>query len=233
MFDPRSDAPPHPTVQKSLLFNLVANGRNRHAKVDERYFREVFSSKYVAFFLRLWHPHLIFFSSCRYGLLRVYQIKDVDAKSKAWLANPRNRKCDRPGSWYCPGQYPPAVKPPPSKHRGIDYEVSSSFCPCFASSLLTLLLNRKKGIISRIMQSGRDKDFIISSTRRLSSDCLCHSPCNAMGFSPSRLFRATLHVHQALIDAKAIAFKLLSFTQEFYSNLYIRLPIRAAPPVMT
>merc|ERR1711964_46263 len=102
MFDPRSDAPPHPTVQKSLLFNLVANGRNRHAKVDERYFREVFSSKY--------------------GLLRVYQIKDVDAKSKAWLANPRNRKCDRPGSWYCPGQYPPAVKPPPSKHRGIDYE---------------------------------------------------------------------------------------------------------------
>ena len=148
MFDPRSDAPPHPTVQKSLLFNLVANGRNRHAKVDERYFREVFSSKYVAFFLRLWHPHLILFSPCRYGLLRVYQIKDVDAKSKAWLANPRNRKCDRPGSWYCPGQYPPAVKPPPSKHRGIDYEVSSSFCPCFASSLLTLLLNRKKGIIS-------------------------------------------------------------------------------------
>jgi len=31
-------------------------------------------------------------------------------KSKRWIANPENRVCDAPGSWYCTGQYPPALK---------------------------------------------------------------------------------------------------------------------------
>jgi hypothetical protein len=39
------------------------------AKLDERYFKEVFSSKY--------------------GLLRVYKIEDVDRATKQWLADPK------------------------------------------------------------------------------------------------------------------------------------------------
>ena len=102
MFDPRSKTPPHKQVQESLLFNLVMNNRHEKAKLDERYYKEVFTSKY--------------------GLLRVYRVLDVDQKSRAWGFNPRNRLCDRPGSWYCPGQYPPAIQKPPSSHRAIDYE---------------------------------------------------------------------------------------------------------------
>lgn len=102
MFDPRGSQKPHPLLKESLLFNLVLNQRHPEARVDERYFREVYSSKY--------------------GLLRVYKVMDVSKESKAWATNPANWKCDRPGSWYCPGQYPPAVKPPPSTHKPINYE---------------------------------------------------------------------------------------------------------------
>ena len=33
----------------------------------------------------------------------------VSKKSKEWVANPANRDCDAPGSWYCTGNYPPAL----------------------------------------------------------------------------------------------------------------------------
>lgn len=33
----------------------------------------------------------------------------VSKKSKDWVADPANRECDAPGSWYCNGQYPPAL----------------------------------------------------------------------------------------------------------------------------
>merc|ERR1712226_366133 len=45
------------------------------------------------------------------GLLRVFQVMNVSEESKAWVADPANRICDAPGSWYCVGQYPPAIKP--------------------------------------------------------------------------------------------------------------------------
>jgi len=32
----------------------------------------------------------------------------VSKESKAWVS--QNLKCDAPGSWYCPGQYPPALQ---------------------------------------------------------------------------------------------------------------------------
>ena len=57
-----------------------------------------------------------------YGLLRVYRVLDVDEKSKQWLADPKNRLCDRAGSWYCPGQYPAAITKPPPTHKAIDYD---------------------------------------------------------------------------------------------------------------
>jgi dolichyl-diphosphooligosaccharide--protein glycosyltransferase len=35
----------------------------------------------------------------------------VSLKSKKWVADPANHLCDAPGSWYCTGQYPPALAP--------------------------------------------------------------------------------------------------------------------------
>ena len=33
---------------------------------------------------------------------------NISEESKKWVADPSNRICDAPGSWYCTGQYPPA-----------------------------------------------------------------------------------------------------------------------------
>ena len=57
--------------------------------MNETLFREVFMSKY--------------------GKLRIYQVVGVSRKSKMWAADPENRVCDAPGSWYCAGNYPPAL----------------------------------------------------------------------------------------------------------------------------
>lgn len=32
------------------------------------------------------------------------QVLNVSIESKAWVADPANRICDAPGSWYCVGQ---------------------------------------------------------------------------------------------------------------------------------
>jgi dolichyl-diphosphooligosaccharide--protein glycosyltransferase len=32
----------------------------------------------------------------------------VSKESKEWVE--KNKKCDSPGSWYCPGHYPPALE---------------------------------------------------------------------------------------------------------------------------
>ena len=55
--------------------------------------------------------------------MRIYEILNVDQESKKWLADPANRSCDRPGSWYCPGNYPPVPGiAPPKTHANIDYD---------------------------------------------------------------------------------------------------------------
>ena len=33
------------------------------------------------------------------------QVLNVSQESKAWVADPANRICDAPGSWYCVGQW--------------------------------------------------------------------------------------------------------------------------------
>merc|ERR1719215_887464 len=53
----------------------------------------------------------------KYGLMRVYKVMNISEESKAWIADPKNRVCDAPGSWYCVGQYPPALKPLIDKRR--------------------------------------------------------------------------------------------------------------------
>ena len=42
------------------------------------------------------------------GLVRIFKVMNVSKESKDWVANPKNRKCDYPGSFHCSGQYPPA-----------------------------------------------------------------------------------------------------------------------------
>ena len=41
--------------------------------------------------------------------MRIWKVLGVSAESKAWIADPNNRVCDAPGSWYCKGQYPPKL----------------------------------------------------------------------------------------------------------------------------
>jgi dolichyl-diphosphooligosaccharide--protein glycosyltransferase len=79
---------PTPMMRNSLLYNLHAHNLRPGVRVDSNLFQEVFSSKY--------------------GLVRIYKVMNVSQESKDWIANPANRVCDAPGSWYCDGQYPPA-----------------------------------------------------------------------------------------------------------------------------
>merc|ERR1712187_289205 len=53
----------------------------------------------------------------KYGLMKVFKVLNVSKESKDWIADPANRVCDAPGSWYCVGQYPPALKPLIDKRR--------------------------------------------------------------------------------------------------------------------
>lgn len=49
-------------------------------------------------------------SNARASQVRIYKVRKVSKKSKDWVADPANRLCDAPGSWYCNGQYPPALQ---------------------------------------------------------------------------------------------------------------------------
>merc|ERR1712038_1898282 len=80
---------PSRKMSASLVHHLVSHGM-RDVKVDSDKFREVFRSQY--------------------GKVRVYKIMGKDEESKAWAADPKNRICDVPGSWFCRGQYPPALQ---------------------------------------------------------------------------------------------------------------------------
>lgn len=78
-------------MRKSLLYNLHSAGQKQGIEVDGNRFKEVFMSKY--------------------GKVRIWKVMSVDMESRAWNADPANRICDAPGSWYCVGQYPPALEP--------------------------------------------------------------------------------------------------------------------------
>ena len=80
---------PTPMMAESLLYKLHGHGQSPGVAVDPQRFREVFTSKY--------------------NKVRIYKVLKVSKKSKEWVANPANRDCDAPGSWYCTGNYPPAL----------------------------------------------------------------------------------------------------------------------------
>ena len=83
------DRSPTPMMAKSLLFKLVSYGRQGVA-VNQSLFEHVYTSKY--------------------GKVRIFKVKRVSLKSKNWIADKENKICDAPGSWYCVGQYPPALR---------------------------------------------------------------------------------------------------------------------------
>lgn len=83
------DNQPTPMMAKSLLYKLVMHGRDG-IQVSEDLFKEVHTTKH--------------------GLMKVFKVMNISEESKAWVADPANRICDAPGSWYCVGQYPPALK---------------------------------------------------------------------------------------------------------------------------
>ena len=106
-FDPPGDHKhPTPMMKDSLLFNLHQHGYGR-VRVDPALFTEAYTSKY--------------------GLIRVFKVMNVSEESRAWLADPANRICDAPGSWYCVGQYPPAPEWKALLDRKLDFAQLEDF----------------------------------------------------------------------------------------------------------
>ena len=80
---------PTPMMSRSLLYRLHGHGQVPGVRVDKKLFKEVFTSQY--------------------NKVRIFKVVGVSQESKDWIANPENKICDAPGSWYCTGQYPPAL----------------------------------------------------------------------------------------------------------------------------
>lgn len=83
------DGKPTPMIGASLMWSLTAQGLKDHSFSDSENFRQAYLSKNRK--------------------VRIVEILQVSQESRAWAADPRNRLCDAPGSWYCPGQYPPKL----------------------------------------------------------------------------------------------------------------------------
>ena len=99
---------PTPSMESSLLYKLHSAGVTPGVSVNTNLFEHAYSSKY--------------------GLVRIYKVLNTSLTSRAWAANPANRLCDRPGSWYCPGQYPPDLPLAiPKSHRHVDYDNPNSY----------------------------------------------------------------------------------------------------------
>mmetsp|Transcript_41891 Transcript_41891/g.99740 ORF Transcript_41891/g.99740 Transcript_41891/m.99740 type:complete len:833 (-) Transcript_41891:56-2554(-) len=81
---------PTPMMRESFVYNAVKHKLLPDVELNPKLFKEVHTTKH--------------------GLMRIYQVLNVSQESKDWVADPANRICDAPGSWYCVGQYPPALK---------------------------------------------------------------------------------------------------------------------------
>uniref|UniRef100_A0A7S4LFI7 dolichyl-diphosphooligosaccharide--protein glycotransferase n=1 Tax=Eutreptiella gymnastica TaxID=73025 RepID=A0A7S4LFI7_9EUGL len=91
------DRTPTPMMAKSVIYKLHSHNKAPGAQVNPKYFKEVYSSKY--------------------GLVRIFKVLNISKESKEWVANPENKVCDAPGSWYCSGRYPKALQPLIAKRR--------------------------------------------------------------------------------------------------------------------
>mmetsp|Transcript_58297 Transcript_58297/g.118573 ORF Transcript_58297/g.118573 Transcript_58297/m.118573 type:complete len:444 (+) Transcript_58297:1-1332(+) len=91
------DGTPTPMMANSFLYKAVNHRVREGVQLNSKYWKEVHTTKY--------------------GLLRVFKVLNISIESKKWIADPANRVCDAPGSWYCVGQYPPALQPLIAKRR--------------------------------------------------------------------------------------------------------------------
>ena len=101
-FSFHADGSPTKSMAESMLYKMHSHNVQPGVHVNPKYFQEVYTSQF--------------------GLMRIFKVLNISEESKAWCADPKNYACDRPGSWYCPGQYPPGFPAPPKTHRNIDYE---------------------------------------------------------------------------------------------------------------
>jgi len=79
---------PSSMMEASLLYKLHSHRLRPDVEVDKNRFKHVYDSKN--------------------GKVRIFKILSVSQDSKKWVEN--NKVCDVPGGWYCPGQYPPALR---------------------------------------------------------------------------------------------------------------------------
>jgi dolichyl-diphosphooligosaccharide--protein glycosyltransferase len=91
------DGSPTPMMAESFLYKAVNHNVQPGVTLNKKYWKEVHTTKF--------------------GLMRVFKVLNVSKESKEWVAEQSNRVCDAPGSWYCVGQYPPALKPLIAKRR--------------------------------------------------------------------------------------------------------------------
>jgi len=89
MFGTDRQGNPTPMMEKSLLWKLHGHKQKDNVTADPELFEEAYSSQH--------------------GLVRIFRVLNISEESKRWAADPANWKCDAPGSWYCEGQYPPAL----------------------------------------------------------------------------------------------------------------------------
>mmetsp|Transcript_4198 Transcript_4198/g.9524 ORF Transcript_4198/g.9524 Transcript_4198/m.9524 type:complete len:909 (+) Transcript_4198:99-2825(+) len=118
-----SDQSPTPMMAKSLLYKLVMHNVAPGVRVNEALFKEVHTT--------------------RHGLMRVYKVMNISQESKDWVADPKNRICDAPGSWYCVGQYPPALQKLIAKRR--NFAQIEDFNKGGAKSAYTKLVEQELG----------------------------------------------------------------------------------------
>lgn len=114
---------PTPMMARSLLYKLCVSGVKPGVKVDEQFFKEVHATKY--------------------GLMRIFKVVNISQESKDWVADPQNRICDAPGSWYCVGQYPPAIQGLIAKRR--DFAQVEDFNKNGTKSAYTKMIERDSG----------------------------------------------------------------------------------------
>lgn len=88
---------PTKMMEASLLYKLHGHNQKTGVSAHPKLFKEAYTSKN--------------------NLVRIFKVLNISKESKEWNADPNNRICDAPGSWYCNGQYPPAIRPVIEKRK--------------------------------------------------------------------------------------------------------------------
>jgi len=113
---------PTPMMRNSLLYKAVMHNLADGVHLNPKFFKEVHTTYH--------------------GKMRIFQVLNVSQESKDWVADPKNRVCDAPGSWYCVGQYPPALQKLIAKRR--NFAQVEDFNKGGAKSAYTKMIEREQ-----------------------------------------------------------------------------------------